>query len=182
VAGTGAVVGAGIAVGARSDGGAAAAEPAAEEAILNLFLLLERLQERFYREALRTGRLGEGLRQFATAAAGQEAEHVAFLTRQLGRRARRAPEADFASALRSPEAFSDAAIALEEAAIAAYVGQAANLRRELVGPIGTVTSVEARHAAWVRDLAGISPAPAAADPAGEPDRILAGLRDRGLLA
>jgi hypothetical protein len=84
--------------------------------------------------------------------------------------------------LSSPEKFRDAAIELEEAALATYVGQAANLSRRLLSPIATMTSVEARQAAWVRDIAGTSPAPRAADPARKAEDVLAELRDRGFIA
>jgi hypothetical protein len=47
--------------------------------------------------------------------------------------------------------------------------------------IATLLSVEARQAAWVRDLEGVSPAPKAADPGRKPDEILADLRRRGFL-
>src|SRR5688572_32161233 len=42
----------------------------------------------------------------------------------------------------------------------------------------TLISVEARQVAWLRDLAGISPAPRAADPARKADAVLRELRDR----
>ena len=65
--------------------------------------------------------------------------------------------------------------------IAAYIGQAPNLPREIVTPIATLVSVEARQAAWVRDIAGISPAPRAADAARPADDVLAQLRRRGFI-
>ena len=65
--------------------------------------------------------------------------------------------------------------------IAAYIGQGASLARETTKPIASILAVEARQAAWVRDIAGISPAPEAADPGRDPEEILDDLRSRGLL-
>ena len=42
-------------------------------------------------------------------------------------------------------------------------------------------SVEARQAAWLRDLAGEDPAPRAADPPREPDDVLDALRERSYI-
>src|SRR4051794_32881798 len=74
----GAVV-AGATQGARR-GGTSIAAPSADDdvEILNLFLLLEHVQEDFYREALKTKRLTGDLSAFATAVADQERAHVAF--------------------------------------------------------------------------------------------------------
>jgi hypothetical protein len=44
-----------------------------------------------------------------------------------------------------------------------------------------IVAVEARHAAWIRDLAGTDPAPRAADPGRSADDVLADLRRKGFL-
>ena len=44
-----------------------------------------------------------------------------------------------------------------------------------------IVSVEARQAAWIRDLAGVDPAPRAADPPRDAQDVLDGLRAEGLL-
>jgi ferritin-like protein len=172
---------AGGAVVGRHGGGAppAAAAGNADAAILNLFLTLERVQAGFYRAALNSGRLDGELKTAATALAAQEDAHVALLERKLGHRAGAPPQTSFHTL--SPQQFRDDAVALEEAAIAAYIGQAANLSRPLVAPIATLVSVEARQVAWLRDLAGVSPAPRAQDPSRPADAVLADLRKRGLL-
>jgi hypothetical protein len=179
----GAAVAAGAAYGARNGAATSVAAPSADTdaEILNVFLLLEHVQEGFYREAVNGKRLSGPLLAFATTLAHQEAQHVAFLAERLGERARPRPGSDFASMVDSPEAFRDAAIELEEAAIAAYVGQGANLRRRTVAAIAPLVSVEARQAAWIRSLAGVSPAPRAADPARKVDSVVADLRERGFL-
>lgn len=174
----GALVAGGAALADRTGGGAshaAQAQPADAE-ILNFFLLLEYVQEAFYREAVRTDRLDGDLLTFAETVGEQESEHVAFLAEQLGSRAKPRPAMSFDAALATPERFRDAAVELEEAAVAGYLGQGPNLSREVVTSVATLVSVEARQAAWVRDLAGVSPAPRAADPARQADRIVADLR------
>jgi hypothetical protein len=44
-----------------------------------------------------------------------------------------------------------------------------------------IVAVEARHAAWIRDLAGADPAPRPADPGRSPNEILSALRKKGYL-
>jgi hypothetical protein len=180
----GAVVSGGAALGAgRRDAGARAAAPPHRDAeVLNLFLTLEYVQQAFYEQAVRAGGLEGPLREFAATVAGQEAQHAAMLRERLGRRANPRPKSGAGEAVRSPEAFRSTAVDLEEAVIAAYVGEGANLSRATIVPVTTLISVEARQAAWIRDLAGVSPAPRAADPARKPGAVLDELRAKGLLA
>jgi hypothetical protein len=180
--GGGAVLAGGAALGAAREDAAPLAAPsqAGDEKILNLFLLLERVQESFYRRAIESGKLDGELLRFATAAADQESAHVAFLTKRLGSGARSTGPAN-AEAPATAAAFRDSAIALEETAIAAYIGQSANLTRPAIAPIAVLTSVEARQVAWVRDLAGVSPAPRAADPARSAASVTAELRHKGFI-
>jgi hypothetical protein len=184
VAAAGVAVGAGALLGAaeRGDAPFAASSPELDAKLINAFLLLERVQEAFYRDALERANLSGELLAYARALSGQETEHVKFLADWLGSRAAAAPKTDFGDALASPSAFRSAAIELEEAALATYVGQAANLSRKLLSPIATLTSVEARQAAWIRSIAGTSPAPRAADPARKVEDVVADLRDRGFIA
>jgi hypothetical protein len=182
--GAGAVAAAGAVMG-RSRGDDATSLAAAQDAdadILNFFLLLERVQEGFYRETVEKAQIDGELLTYAETVAGQEGEHVAFLEKQLGGRARARPELDFGDATGSAERFRDTAIYLEEAAIAGYIGQGANLTRKAITEVATLISAEARQVAWVRDLAGINPAPRAADPARKGEDVVADLRTRGFLS
>ena len=174
----------GVTIGARrGDGDSEAAQSkAADEEILNLFLTLEYVQESFYRQAVEAGRLEGELLELASAVGDQESRHVAMLAERLGGKAKPRPRSEFGDALGSPARFRETAIELEEAALAAYVGQGGNLSRRAVGAVVTLVSVEARQAAWLRDLAGVSPAPRAADPARKADDVLGELRDKGFLA
>jgi hypothetical protein len=160
----------------------AAASDDMDAKILNLFLLLEDVQHAFYREAERRGRLDGDLLTFARTVGAEEREHVRFLRRRLGSHARRSPDTDFGDLLADAERFRDGAVELEEATIAAYIGQGANLRRQTLRAVAPLISVEARQAAWIRDLARANPAPRAADPARPPQDVVADLRRRGFLA
>jgi Ferritin-like domain len=179
----GAIVGGGAALTAGGGNTLLAAPSVDTDArILNFFLLLEYLQETLYRDGLEHGGLTDELAAYARTVGPQETEHAAYLVKRLGARARPRPKADFGAALSSSERFQAAAIDLEETAIAAYIGQAANLTRGAVGAVGTLLSVEARQAAWLRSLAGAPPAPRAADPARKPSDVLAHLRSQGLVS
>src|SRR5262249_58350945 len=121
-------------------------------------LLLEHLQDSFYAEALAHGRLRGDLRQYAEIVGGHERDHVRFLTKALGRRAPKRPRYAFGDATRDPERFTSTALALEDLAVAAYNAQAGNLTRKGLGAAIRIVSVEGRHAAWIRSLAGEEPA------------------------
>ena len=183
----GGAVAAAAAVTTRSRGGGgagmAAASTSRDADILNFFLTLEYAQAAFYHRAVELDRLDGELLALATAFARQEEAHAELLADRLGGRARPRPQPpELDDALASPERFRRTAVELEEAVVAGYVGQAGHLSRRELGAIAKVVSVEARQAAWLRDLDGVSPAPRAADPAREADDVLAELREKGLLA
>jgi Ferritin-like domain len=180
-AGGAAALAGGAAIGAHRDDGDARASDSTDRAILGIFLLLEQVQAAFYKQAVESAHLTGDLLRYATTTAGQENAHVAFLTDRLGKGAREAPATDFGEAVSSPDRFRDTAIELEEAVIAVYIGQGGNLSTGLLRDIATLTSVEARQVAWVRDLAGVSPAPRAADPARQATDVTAELRQKGYL-
>jgi hypothetical protein len=160
------------------DASQAAPSPAQDNAILNLFLQLEYAQEGFYRQASSSRNLDGDLRTFARTVGPQEAEHAALLVKRLGTQAARRPDQpDVRGWLTSPQRFRQAAINLEEAVIAAYIGEAANLTRGALADVAPLVSVEARQVAWLRDLEGTTPAPRAADPARRPQAVLAQLRE-----
>jgi rubrerythrin len=146
-----------------------AAPPSAaqDRAIFNFALLLEYLQAAFYTQAVEHGGLRGDVRDFAEIVAGHERAHVAYLRKALGDRARPRPKFEFGNATRNERAFVRAAILLENTGVAAYNGQAANLTKPALAAAAEIVSVEGRHAAWISDIAGESPAPRAADP-GEP--------------
>jgi hypothetical protein len=163
--------------------GATGAVPSAKQdgQILNYALLLEYLQAAFYTEALAHGHLRGELREFAEVVGGHEQAHVAFLKKALGANARRKPTFQFGRATRNPQKFGAAAQALEDAGVAAYNGQAANLTKPTLGAAVKIVSVEGRHAAWIRDIVGAAPAPHAADAGATAHDIAAKLKSLGFV-
>ena len=87
------------------------------------------------------------------------------------------PTFDFQGTTEQQHPFLKTAVAFEDLAVAAYKGQAPKLQSNavLAAAVG-IHSVEARHAAWMRQLFGITPAVNAFDqPASraDVDRIVA---------
>ena len=143
--------------------GASSPSPAQDVRILKFGLLLEDLQAAFYAGALAHGSLSGELRDFADVVGSHERQHAAFIRNVLGTKARRAPRFDFGDAVRSPKRFAATAVALEDLGVAAYNAQAPNLTPSTLAAASRIVSVEARHAAWIRDLTGKNPAPRAID-------------------
>jgi hypothetical protein len=126
--------------------------------ILNYFLLVEEVLKGFYASAVKSGALDGELAQFARVAYTHEAKHVKWLRKLLGSRARAAPALDFGAATSNAKRFIKNAILLEETNVAAYLGQAANLTQAGRVVATRMVSVDARHAAWIHDIAGMAPA------------------------
>jgi hypothetical protein len=138
---------------------------------------LEALQAAFYLDALRRGRLRGELREFAEVVAGQEAAHLAAVERAAGEQT--TLRFGFRGATRRPEAFAHAARVLEDLGVFAYNGQLANLTGPGMALAARIVSVEGRHAAWIRDLVGLAPAPRPVDPGEEAAAVAAELAALG---
>jgi rubrerythrin len=161
---------------------AAAQAPSREqdERILNFALGLEYLQAAFYGEAESQDVLTGELAEFVRVVGEQERRHVERLQELLGSAARPEPEFSLEDVAASEQAFLEAAVALEDTGVSAYIGQGANLTIEGVEAVAPLVSVEARHAAWILDIAGRDPAPAAADPAASVAGVQEALERAGL--
>jgi hypothetical protein len=159
----GAVIGGAVLLGV----GAAPARAATDhrdDAILNYALTLEYIQAAFYTEVERMGVLSGGLAKQAHVVGEHERAHVKAFRKVLGAKAVKRPRFDFRGATESPERFRRTAVAFEDLAVAAYKGQAPLIqRRAYLVPALAIHTVEARHAAWIRRLAGVTPAPDAFD-------------------
>lgn len=136
--------------------------PATDREILTFALLIERLQAAFYADALRGGRLTGEARQFAQVVGAEEQAHVKALAAVLGPSAGKSPSFSFGDAT-DPAKFIATAISLEETGLGVYNGQAVSLTPKTLAAAARIVSVEARHAAWARALAGKDPAPVAVD-------------------
>ncbi|CAN5674120.1 hypothetical protein BH24ACT26_BH24ACT26_13330 [soil metagenome] len=180
---TGGVLGLGGAlIGGLPDFSAAAPPSAAMDVrILNFFLRLEYLQAAFYAEASSSGALTGEPAEFAQTVGEHELAHVAFLEELLGDDAEDEPSFDFGDATSSDDAFTRSALTLEETTSAAYIGQGANLTSDRMLAAARIVSVEARHAAWIRDIFGQNPAPLAADTAMSEAEVTAAIKDTGFV-
>jgi Ferritin-like domain len=130
-----------------------------DAAILNYALTLEYVQDSFYSEVERLGSLSGKLAEQAHVVGAHERAHVVALRKVLGSRAVKRPRFDFRGATEDPARFRKTAVAFEDLAVAAYKGQAPLIQsRAYLVPALAIHAVEARHAAWIRRLAGFTPA------------------------
>lgn len=135
-----------------------------DAAILNFALTLEYLQAAFYTEAERMKAIKGDVRKAARKLGSVERAHVKAFQDVLGRNAIGRPTFDFQGVTEKPRPFLKTAVAFEDLAVAAYGGQAANLKAaSAVAAAVSIYSVEARHAAWMRYLFGLNPAAKAFD-------------------
>ena len=145
--------------------------------ILNFALTLEFLEAAFYAEAVSMGKLTGEAAKFAKAVAHDEAAHVTFLKGALGSKAVKQPMFDFKGTTGKQTTFLKTAMALEDTGVSAYAGAAPMIaNKKTLAAALSVHSVEARHAAWVRDIIGHGgmplPAPAPFDPALSKGQVL----------
>ena len=137
--------------------------PAKIRDVLNFALMLEYLEDEFYRTALASNNLipAEGRTTFETIGK-HEAAHVEVLKAALGTHAAKKPTFDFTAKGAFADVFSNyktflaVSQALEDTGVRAYKGQAGNLKSsdELLTVALQIHSVEARHAAEVRLIRG----------------------------
>jgi hypothetical protein len=192
---------AGVGVGAIAIGGAfagaipkiarGAAVPASDIAILNFALTLEYLEAEFYAQA-NANKIFAGkkeLARFSQVVAQHEATHVAFLKKVLGSKAVAKPTFDFKDTVTNAAEFAATAQVLEDTGVPAYLGQVGNIKAApvLVGA-GRILPVEARHAAWIRDIrfsggttSPTTPAPAAFEDGFTKAKILAAVKATGFI-
>jgi hypothetical protein len=142
----------------------AAALTKSDRAILNYALVLEYLQAAFYTEAERIGALHGPVKEQARVVGGHERAHVEAFRAVLGTSAVAEPKFNFKGVTESQPAFVRTAVAFEDLAVAAYKAQFPAIQaRGVLASALSVHSVEARHAAWIRRLAGVVPAASAYD-------------------
>ena len=180
-----AAVGAGVASAGILAGGfaaLAASSPgkAQDVAVLNFALAFEELQADFYARALHGLSLHGDWLEFAQVVGAHEREHVAFVRNALGAAARPAPRLALSGAPANLEDFQRMAVVLEDVGVALYNGQAGNLTAGALAAAAEIVSVEARHAAWARDLAGELPAPVATDAPADAAQVKARLTHAGV--
>ncbi|MDA0168553.1 ferritin-like domain-containing protein [Solirubrobacter taibaiensis] len=154
--------------------------------ILNYALTLEYLEAAFYLEALNVGGYSGSVLRFAQTVYQHEATHVSTLQGVLGSKAVKKPNFDFKGTTRKWSTFLRTAKVLEDTGVAAYQGQAHLIHQNAVlAPAGAILAVEARHAAWVRNLlyAGksVKPAPEAFSTAMSMSEVLSAVKKTGFI-
>ena len=147
---------------------------AQDVAILNYALTLEYLETAFYKEARAKAGLKGETATFAKVVYGHEAAHVKALKSVLGSKAVASPKFNFGATTGSQTTFQKTALAVEDLGVSAYAGQGPRLKQTAVIQAAlSIHSVEARHAAWMRNIVGVNPAPNAFDPARSMSQVLA---------
>jgi len=130
--------------------------------ILNFALLLEELEAAFYPAALKSGKITNSKeREFLSSIGSHEAAHVAFLRQVLGNNALFQTRdlslntAGLNALLTSRDKILATAVTLEDLGVHAYNGAGPSLTNPTyLLAAGSIVSVEGRHAAAVRQLAG----------------------------
>jgi hypothetical protein len=160
----------------------AAGTPKGDVAILNFALTLEYLESAFYASALEHAGLTGEWKRFATTVHAHEKAHVEALRKALGSAAIKRPTFAFGSAVQSRSAFGATSTKLEDTGVMAYQGQTPFIRSQTVFKAAiSIHPVEARHAAWIRNLTGSAPAPAAFNPALTKSQVLAAVGATGFI-
>ena len=178
----GLTLGGAVATAGLVPGVAAAATPKSDVAILNFALTLEYLESAFYASALKHAGLTGEWKRLATTVHQHEMAHVEALKKALGSAAVKRPTFAFGSAVTSPAAFTATSIALEDTGVQAYQGQTPFIRSQAVFMAAiSIHPVEARHAAWIRQLAHQNPAPFAFNPALTKNQVLAAVTATGFI-
>ncbi|WP_051221998.1 ferritin-like domain-containing protein [Conexibacter woesei] len=169
----------GVLLASLPDAGDAAPSAGLDRKILTFALLLEDVQAGFYADALRKARLQGELLDYARTVGAQETRHAQTLRHALGDGAPAPPRLDFGDDTADPERFARSALRLEDLGVKAYITQAAHLTPGALAAAARIATVEARHAAWIRDLAGLDPAPDAVEPQLSADTVRRTLEGSG---
>jgi hypothetical protein len=168
----------------------AAAIPASDIAILNFALTLEYLEAAFYAEAVANGKLtDQETQRFANVVAQHENSHVQALLKTLGSKAVAKPTFNFQGTTSDQAMFQATADSLENTGVHAYLGQVPNIKTPAVlKAAGSILPVEARHAAWIRDIrfhggttSAQTPAPGAFEDGFTKAAILATVKGTGFI-
>jgi len=186
-----ALVGGGALLGVPSAAFAGHSDAIPDADILNFALTLEYLEAEFYAKANANRIFGSDRRlfRFSQVVAQHEKVHVDFLRKVLGANAVAKPTFDFKDTVTNSAKFAATAQVLEDTGVQAYLGQVPNIKTKavLLGA-GRILPVEARHAAWIRDIrfsggttSPTTPAPAAFEDGFTSARILARLNRTGFI-
>jgi hypothetical protein len=135
--------------------------------ILHFGLRFERLQATFYTQAEELGtiaRMSAAKREWARTLGAHERAHVRIIKKVLGPKAEPRPFFDFGEDNETDAAFTRTAVAMEDLTVALLTGVMPLVGdRGLAAAMFGLMTVEARHAAWARNIVGATPAAQAFD-------------------
>ena len=135
--------------------------------ILNFGLRFERLQATFYTQAEELGtirRMTAEKQRWARTLGAHERAHVRIFKKVLGPKAGPRPSFNFGEDNETDAAFTSTAVAMEDLTVALLTGIVPQVQdRGLTAALLGLVTVEARHAAWARNIIGATPAPTAFD-------------------
>ncbi len=156
--GGGAVLGALVPSAALAAGRPPKSFGAGDIGILNYALTLEYLESTFYNQAYTNlyGSASAQVQAFLRTTRADEAAHVAALKGTLKSKAVKKPTFNFGSAVTSLSTFEATAYVLENTGVAAYSGQAFNIKEPKVLAVAlSIVTVEARHAGAIASITGM---------------------------
>lgn len=180
--GGGALILGGIAIGGLPALALGAPSKKQDVAILNYALTLEYLEASFYAQALHNRVLHGETLKFARVTGAHESAHVKALKKVLGSAAVAKPSFDFKNTVSNQRLFQRTAVAVEDLGVSAYAGQGPRLKQvPVVRAALAIHSAEARHAAWIRGIVGLSPAPDAFDSPRTMAQVLKVVGDTGFI-
>ena len=141
---------------------ASAADFASDVDVLNYALTLEYLESAFYVQGIAAGLLSGIEKSYIASIGADEAYHVTAITatiKSLGGKPVAAPGVDFGKAFASRTSFLTASHTFENVGVGAYLGAAGFIKaKPVLQAAAGIFGVEARHAAIVGNLLGLSPA------------------------
>ena len=133
--------------------------PKEDTKILQFDLTLEYLQAAMYTEAQRLRELPPRTLDWAKVVGANERGHVRAIRGLLGKDAVKSPRFNFRGVTEDNRAFTETAVAFEDLTAALLKTQALQVEsRGVLAALVSLHSVEARHAAWIRHIAGVVPA------------------------
>jgi hypothetical protein len=141
---------------------ATAAAALSDEQILQFGLRFERLQATFYTEADSIGtvaKMDPRKQRWAEVLGEHERAHVRIIKKILGRKAGPRPFFDFHGVTESEDSFTRTTVAMEDLTVALLAGVTPQVHdRRLTAALFGLLTVEARHAAWARNIVKTTPA------------------------
>jgi hypothetical protein len=137
---------------------------AMDVAILRFDLNLEYLQAAMYGEAERLREVSPRTLEWSRVVGANERGHVRALRDLLGPDAVKSPTFNFRGVTEDDRLFTQTAVAFEDLTAALLKTQVTQVdSRRVLAALVSLHSVEARHAAWIRHIAGIVPSADAFD-------------------